>query len=281
MIYSVSNIAWLPNEREESYSILKKNNLSDIEIAPGLLFHSSTDPYNPTEAEIKRVLAELKQYELSIISMQSLLYNISDAFLFGNKFEQKTFKNSIENAIVLASKLNIPNLVFGSPQNRVIPKKMKYFDALDLAQNTFFHLGRLASKNGTCIAIEPNPKIYGTNFINSYKEAVSFVQSINSPGISTVLDLGAILINKEHEQHNYHTNLRKSIKILNHVHVSEPNLEPAPKNIQNFKLTLSILKDMKYSKGISIEMKRKEDSKSNLKKCVEKMMRIIKKTDGK
>ena len=281
MIYSVSNIAWLPIEREKSYSILKNNNLSDIEIAPGLLFHSSIDPYNPTEIEIKSVLTELKQYELSIISMQSLLYNISDAFLFGNKFEQKTFKNSIRNAIVLASKLNIPNLVFGSPKNRIIPKGMKYFDALDLAQDTFFNLGKLAYENGTCIAIEPNPKLYGTNFINSYKEAVSFVRSINSPGISTVLDLGAILINKEHEQHNYHTNLRESIKILSHVHVSEPNLEPAPKNVQNFELTLSILKKMKYSKGISIEMKRIEDSQNNLKKCVEEMMRIVNKTNGK
>ena len=50
--------------------------------------------------------------------MQSLFYNTTDCFLFGDEKQQKNFVNHFKKIIFLAHKLQIPNLVFGSPKNK-------------------------------------------------------------------------------------------------------------------------------------------------------------------
>ena len=57
--------------------------------------------------------------------MQSLFYNTTDCFLFGDEKQQKNFVNHFKKIIFLAHKLQIPNLVFGSPKNKKIPTLMK------------------------------------------------------------------------------------------------------------------------------------------------------------
>lgn len=253
MILSISNIAWNPDRRHEIYSMLQKYHITGLEIAPGLLFYDADDPFNPNKLEIRRVISELERFNLKIISMQSLLYMKTNAQLFGSLKQKKIFFNEMVTAIKLAEKLNIPNLVFGSPLNRNYSNNITPEIAHDIALDTFQKLGLIASEAGTSILIEPNPKEYKTNFINSMLEAIIFVKELQSPGVKSILDIGSIKMNNEYS--NLSGLIAQSIHYLKHVHISEPFLKPAPFCSHEFKSLYNLLQNFGYTNALSIEMK--------------------------
>ena len=62
---------------------------------------------------------------------------------------------------------------------------------------------------------------------------------------------------------------------LNHVHISEPYLSPAPKSSYEFEKVLEVLQDNDYSKAISIEMKRTSKSLEDLELSVQKIYSAV------
>ena len=62
--------------------------------------------------------------------MQSLLFGVADAHLFGGKREQDKFEQGMERAIELAGNYEIPT-VFGSPKQRIIPEGMSQEEAIE------------------------------------------------------------------------------------------------------------------------------------------------------
>ena len=153
-----------------------------------------------------------------------------------------------KQAIDFASCIRCKNLVFGCPKNRNIPENKTENDSIYF----FKEIGEYAKTKGTIIALEPNPTIYGTNFINTTKQAFDFVKKMECEGIKVNVDLGTILQNKE--------NLRsivENINLVHHIHISEPNLAKIEKRKEHQELS-EILKEVNYDKYISIEMKRTE-----------------------
>lgn len=269
MILSISNIAWDPEDRLEVYSLLQKYHFKGLEFAPGLLFNSSTNPFNPEHHEIKKVLQELNLFDLKVVSMQSLLFGKQNALLFGDPDERKFFFNSMLDVIKLAERLNVPNLVFGSPANRNIGKDISHDHAREIAYSTFQELGKIAANAGTSILMEPNPREYGTNFINTMHEAISFVKELNSPGIKSILDIGSLKMNDEFKELS--SLISESIHYLNHVHISEPYLKPAPKLLDEYQDIYKMLHNFEYDKSLSIEMKSDDVSVYNIEDCLSKM----------
>lgn len=272
MILSISNIAWHPSNRLSIYSALQKFNFTGLEIAPGLLFNHADNPFNPLESELNKIIDELNNFNLKIVSMQSLLFGKKDALLFGNSDQRQIFFDGMLEAIKLAERLNVPNLVFGSPSNRNISKGMKLIDAQDIARSTFTKLGEVALNAGTSISIEPNPQEYGTNFINNMNQAISFIKKIESPGIKAILDIGSIKMNNEFD--DLPNLISKSIAHLNHVHISEPYLMPAPQSFSEYEYLYNLLLKAGYEKALSIEMKSENISINNIEACLSKMSRI-------
>ena len=272
MILSISNIAWNPSDKIQVYNLLHKNNFTGLEVAPGLLFSHLDDPIHPSNQDLQKVIKELDFYNLQLVSMQSLLYGKKDALLFGNKKEREFFFNELLNVIQLAEKLEIPNLVFGSPINRIIPNDMCNIDAEDIALITFSKLGDVAAKMGTCISIEPNPVEYGTNFINNTNEAIAFVKKLNCPGVRVNLDIGSVKMNDDFN--NLPNILEKAIKYINHVHISEPYLMPAPESSIEFEYLYNLLYESGYKKAISIEMLSKNYPIHHIEKFLIKMSKI-------
>ena len=164
MKLAISNIAWDPKNRIKIYKLLKKENFRAIEIAPKLLLFDEKNFLKPSKKNYKKKIFELKKFNLKIISMQSLLYDSQNCDLFKGERNRKNFIARMTKVINLAGILKIPNLVFGSPKNRVIPQNMDYASAEKLAIKVFRKLGKIAKKNNTYISIESNPKAYGTNF---------------------------------------------------------------------------------------------------------------------
>jgi sugar phosphate isomerase/epimerase len=253
---AMSNLAWAPEERLGAYAHMQAAGLTGLEIAPGLFFERAADPLLPDNVMSSVALTEIGSHKLSLVSMQSLLFGVSGAALFGSEAEQAAFENGMNRAIGLAGRFQIPNLVFGSPSQRRIPKGMSSEEAAAHATEVFRRLGQRAALVGTVISLEANPAQYGTNFLNTIDEAEKFVARVAHPAVGLVLDLG-----ETHVNGSFATLVGRIAALaprLNHVHVSEPHLAPAPDDRTTLTPVLAALKSAGYQRFVSIEMKRSE-----------------------
>lgn len=254
MILAASNIAWLYEERLAAYDLMQAHGLKGLEIAPGLFFSQAQDPFAPDAQTAALALHEIETRGLSLVSMQSLLFGVSGAALFGESEARVVFEHGMNRAVDLAGRFGIPNLVFGSPTQRRIPPSLTPLAARDQAVTVFQRLGDRALEAGTVIAMEANPVAYGTNFLNTLDEVLDFVARVGHPAIGLNLDLGAMHMNGTH--HTVVDRLTDIAPHLQHVHVSEPDLAPAPRDIASLEPVLTALKERGYGRAVSIEMKR-------------------------
>lgn len=259
MKLSISNIAWSKEYDEEMYKYILDNGFCGLEIAPTRLIEKS--PYSNVK-EAKRIVKNIyDMYKLEISSMQSIWFGKQEE-IFNSESERNTLIEYTKKAIDFASEINCKNLVFGCPKNRNINNLENYYK---IALDFFEKIGEYAKNKGVIFAIEPNPTIYNTNFINTTEEAIKLVKDINNEGIKINLDLGTIIQNNEDI-----SILKDNINLINHIHISEPNLEYIKERNIHVDL-IKLLKDLDYDKYISIEMK----NQNNVDK-VKKIMNYVK-----
>jgi len=241
MKVTISNIAWQAENDGEMYAFLKEKNCTGIEIAPTRIFQEN--PYSDLE-KVANFREELQSnYGLQVVSMQSICFGRNEA-IFSSEEERASLLDYIKQSIDFASVLGCKNLVFGSPKNRNINEGQE-----ELAIAYFSEIGRYAAQKNTVFAFEPNPVIYGTNFINTTTQALDFVKECNIEGLKINFDLGTVIYNEENL-----TILENNLKWINHIHISEPYLEEIQKRSLHYELA-SILRREKYENYISIEMK--------------------------
>lgn len=247
MNQSISNIAWGAEHDVEMYQFLKETGYNGLEIAPTRVFPEA--PYDHL-SEAKDWAQELKEkYDLVIPSMQSIWYGHQEK-IFGTKEERKILIDYTKKAIDFAEVIGCGNLVFGNPKNR---------DTEDVAGNYptaiefFREIGDYALEHNTVIAIEANPVIYNTHFLNRTEQAVEMAYKSSSEGVKVNVDLGTIIYNEE--DINY---LKQVPEYINHVHISEPGLVLIEKRELHNSL-FKLLKVMGYERFVSIEMGNKGD----------------------
>lgn len=251
MRLAMSNIAWAPEEASAAYTLIARHGARGLEIAPGIAFAGEADPFVPSVGATNAFLREIGAYGLALVSMQSLLFGMGGAQLFGTTEERAAFDAGMERALILAGRLGIPNLVFGSPGNRACPPTV---DAAAQAGETFARLGDRAVSLGTRIAIEPAPAAYGTNFLNTAADVAAFVAALGHPGIGLNLDIGALLMNGE--MVDVPQLIARAGAALAHVHVSEPHLAPAPASVETLMPIAAALAISDYPGWVSLEMRR-------------------------
>ncbi|MBB5336813.1 sugar phosphate isomerase/epimerase family protein [Pectinatus brassicae] len=245
MKLSISNIAWSSEFDNEIYIFMQNNGFSGLEIAPTRIF-----PEKPYECltEVEKFSGQIKEkYGIEICSMQSIWYGRTE-HLFGSISERQMLIEYTKKAIEFAKVANCKNIVFGSPKNRIMQDASQYEQAVQF----FAELGQYAERKHTCVAIEANPAIYGTNFINTTAEAFKLCRDVNSDGIGVNVDLGTIIENKENLQVIF-----DNIDLVNHIHVSEPYLNIVQKREIHTELS-QLLFEKKYNKYISVEMKKSD-----------------------
>ena len=132
---------------------------------------------------------------------------------------------------------DIPNVVFGNPSLRNTNSDQEKHNAI-----LFFK--EYVKKYNNVIAIEPLHQSYGTNFINTYREAVDFIESIGEDRVMINLDLGSSLIGLDEIGAQY----------VKHVHVSGQNLSGLDKLDERYYVdAISKLLDLGYDGYISLE----------------------------
>lgn len=253
MKLAFSNIAWLPRQRDAAYAILKENGIRGLEIAPGLFLADAKDAFQPSLAECEAALAPMGAAGLELVSMQSLLFGVEHAALFGDRSERDGFERAMTRAIRLAGLLGIPNMVFGSPRQRNIPAEMAREEAERIALDVFRRLGDIAAAEGTILGLEINPRAYGTNFLTDAEETAVFVSKVSHPAIKMILDVGAMHLNDDFD--GLASFVAKYVTMICHVHLSEPYLAPAPAHASQAGAVLGALSSMGYQRWYSVEMK--------------------------
>lgn len=247
MKLSISNIAWGAEHDTEMHQYLHEVGFTGLEIAPTRLFPEA--PYDRL-LEAKEWARQLKEkYSLEIPSMQSIWYGHQEK-IFGTKEERQILIDYTKKAVDFAEAIGCKNLVFGNPKNRDtddIPGN--YPIAIDF----FREIGDYAAEHCTIIAIEANPPIYNTRFINRTEQAVEIAYKCGSPGIKVNVDLGTIIYNEEDIQY-----LKQIPEYINHVHISEPGLNLIEQREIHVVL-IRVLKDIDYKGYLSIEMGNKGD----------------------
>ena len=246
MLLSASNIAWTAENDLEMLVFLRDNGFAGLEIAPTRIFPEA--PYakiNEAGAFARRLWEE---YGLKISSMQSIWYGKTQS-VFGTKEEKEELISYTNKASDFAEAISCENLVFGCPKNRNKPE-----GAVDESAIDFFRtIADYAHSRNTVISLEPNPIIYGTNFINTTQSAFNFVKKVGSPGLKVNIDMGTIIYNKETL-----TQIETNFNHVNHIHVSEPGLERI--EIKSIHQELAILLRSCHYKGyVSLEMKNLDD----------------------
>ena len=267
---AISNIAWLPHEARRVYALMQRHGFAGLEVAPGLALPDEADPFRPSAAGVRAFRADCAEFGLTPVSMQSLLFGATGAQLFGAAAECAALEAGIERAIGLAELLGIPNLVFGSPRNRAYPDGMSRDAALDQAATVFARLGDKALAAGAVLAIEPNPASYGTNFLTTLAEAADFVTRLAHPGVTLNYDIGALLA--EGEDAHAAARYAAARGRVSHVHISEPELAPAPADAAGFAAIARQLAGQGYQGWFSIEMRRPErDALAVIEACLRRV----------
>lgn len=253
MILAASNIAWNWDQRLEAYQLLQSAGFTGLEIAPGLFLSPDFGRGELSDSFIAERLSEVSAFGLTLVSMQSLLFGVEGAALFGDRDEVGRFVDGMGRAIRLAGRLDVRNLVFGSPRQRVVPAGMAWHDVRQRMADVFGRLGDLALENGAVIALEPNPAQYGTNFMVSLEDTLAMVDDLSHPGITLNFDTGALHMAGTYDR--VAEAVAASCHSISHVHVSRPFLEPAPSSSDEGLDLLRALNTEGYCRAVSIEMK--------------------------
>ena len=256
MKLSISNIAWSAEYDDEMYHFLNEQGYSGLEIAPTRIFPEN--PYSHIE-EAKTFAKVLRNsFNLDISSIQSLWYGRSEN-IFNSDDERDFLLDYTKKAVLFSEDVGCHNLVFGSPKNRNMPSSAYMPAAVDF----FREIGDFALEHNAVLAFEPVPAYYGTNLINNTQEAFEFCRRINSKGFKVNYDLGTAIYNDE----SFDV-IGPNIELVNHIHISEPQLAGIEKRDLHKKL-----KTLNYNGYFSVEMK----NPGNL-ETVKNVARYIKET---
>ncbi len=246
MKLAISNIAWDSLSDDYILSELQKRGVKFLEIAPTRIIPEV--PYEKLymAGQISEYI--LHQYGMRICSMQSIWFGRTER-LFHSEEERAILKEYTQKAILFAETIGCKNLVFGCPKNRNFvndEEKRNIGKVYDFLRD----IGEFAEKHHTCIAVEPNPVLYNTNFINTTLEAIEVVKRLEISGLKVNLDIGTIIENKEQVND-------LDFSYINHIHISEPGLVPIQKR-ELHKVIFDQAVKNHYSNCISIEMGKTE-----------------------
>lgn len=252
MRIAVSQIAWQPQQQAQALSVLRQLGYTGLEIAPTIV--AGAHPYENPQAAAEFAAQMRREHGLSICSVQSIWYGQAGS-IFGQ--ERDALLEYTKGAVCFAEAAGAQNLVFGCPKNRVLPEGATPKDA----DGFFKELGDYAHKHGAVLALEANPEIYGTNFVNTTKEAFETAKRVASPGFKVNLDFGTMVENKEDI-----SVLEGAAEWINHVHISEPYLAMIEQRQEHKDLAQFLAKEG-YTGWVSVEMK--DHGLENLKKAAE------------
>lgn len=260
----ISSIAWDPELDQDIVQILKKYQISRVDLVPAKYF---PDRLRVTEEEILKVKSYWKDFGISILGFQSLFFKEEPMNLFGSKESQDKMLALLERLSFISEILEAPYLVFGSPRNRD-RSGLSDEQTSSFAKDFFYKLGELAKPHGAVFCLEPNPPVYGANFLTTTPETGEFVRDLNHPNIKLQLDTGAMEINQEDPL----SILKEYHQEVGHIHLSTEQIRPLTETNCRYAVYKEALDLYLPDRPVSIEILPKDgDDRLG---CIEESVRV-------
>jgi D-psicose/D-tagatose/L-ribulose 3-epimerase len=247
MKLAISNIAWLADEDELVLPILKEYGVQGIEVAPSKYWRN---PIEATRDDILEKKNYLNSAGFDVPAAQSLLFGHPELTIFQDNETRNRTMDYLVRLGILCSQMGAKVLVFGSPKNRK-RSGLSMESASDIATDFFYSVAEKIASFDIKICIEPNPKEYDCDFINTTLEGLELVKRVNHPNFRLHLDASAMTLNDE----NPSLITTKVLLWTAHVHISEPHLELIGSGTTNHDAFAEALKSQEYDGWISLEMR--------------------------
>jgi D-psicose/D-tagatose/L-ribulose 3-epimerase len=262
---AVSNIAWAVADDAAAFALLKAAGVKHLEIAPTRIW---PDLAAVSEVEARDFAERIRARGFSICAFQALLFGKPDLFVFGEE-GGSTCLEYLSKVCRLANWMGAGALVFGSPKNR-LRGALSINEAIIKGREFFRVAGDHAAEQGVVICLEPNPDIYGCDFLQTAAETASMVQDVASPGIRMNLDMGELI----HHGTDVARAVREFLPLAGHFHVSEPMLALFDDTRTAHREAAIALKEAGYAGIASLEMKASPDGLPGVQRALHKMLRV-------
>lgn len=264
--FSVSHIAWSPEEEADALVLLKENGIHQMEVAPGRIW---PDLGQATASSIKEGMRRLEQAGVQISGFQAILFGKPDLLLFDDS-RRPGLLDYLKRLAEIAAHSGAGYLVFGAPKNRWIPEGLDRHRANEISMDFMKELGACAAKLGVTFGIEANPAAYGCNFCTHVHQVAHLVRAVDSPGIRWHLDTGELAMNAE----EIPAAILDNADLIGSMHVSEPNLGDFSAPWAGHSIVASAIRSAGYKGPVSLEMKRPEAGLSGVRQAVSFLLEI-------
>ncbi len=213
--------------------ILKKNNISNIEIVIPKLFS-----WNTTDLVLlKTYVYNLKKLNFICSSTQSVTFNTSLHSVYDN-----SFIDHITHVSDICKIIGVKTLVFGAPKLRTSYQQSELIDI-------FLKIDSVLKINNQILCIEPNCSLYGGNFFLNLEEITNFLKLGNFTNIKTMIDTHNLL----NEGFNPSEEFTKYQNYISHIHISENQLGPIQYSESHKQLGVC-LKNLNYTGDVTYEV---------------------------
>jgi sugar phosphate isomerase/epimerase len=242
---SVSNIAFPGAELETAIALLRRLDISAVEVAPYNVFGRWDVP----AADIQAFRKTLDDGGLRCPAMQGIVYNVPAAHLFASPEGREALYRHLVIIAKMAGTLGAKACVFGAPKLRD-PGDLPRLEARAIAVDFFRRIGPVFASEGVTLTFEPNARQYACRFITTTAEAIDLIEEIDTGGVGLQIDTGTLFL--EHENLQI---LSRAARYAGHAHVSEPDLAPLGASGVDHRPVAAALRTSGYSGSLSIEMR--------------------------
>jgi D-psicose/D-tagatose/L-ribulose 3-epimerase len=264
---TISNIAWPEAADADVLALLPQFGVAAIEVAPTRIWPD----WDFTAQSVADYRQFLQDKGLECSSLQAIVYKKPDLKVFGTLAERAGLVAHLRRVADMAAALGAKPMVFGAPKNRDrgdLDEQTAFSQAADL----FAEIGDYCHQRGVCLCIEPNPVEYACNFVTESQTGAALVRAVNSPGFRLHLDAAGMHLAGE----NAAQALESTIDVLEHIHLSEPNLGNFAQPQVDHKTIAQTLRSLGWNKWLSIEMRASEHPIDSVKQALDYVKTVYK-----
>ena len=262
---AVSNIAWSVADDDAAFALLEAAGVRHLEIAPTRLW---PDLATVPEDEARDFAGKVRARGFAICGFQALLFGKPGLLVFGEDGGRACL-DYLAKVCRLAKWMGAGALVFGSPRNR-LRGALSFDEAFARGRDFFSRAGEAAAAEGVVICIEPNPDIYGCDFLQTAAETACMVQAVDSPGVRLNLDMGELI----HHGTDVARAVREFLPLAGHFHASEPMLAPFDASRAAHREAARALQATDYTGIVSLEMKAPPDGLPVVRRALQDLLEI-------